>query len=86
MKVQQLDPEVLGRNLLGIVPASLKGKHSWPRSTVTDYIAVETLEDEFIKDLFKLPTMELVEKWYGGQMELLTYIARNSVFLKKDPD
>lgn len=86
MKFLQLDREKLGNSLVGIVPASVKGKHSWPRSTVVDYLDPELPEDEFIIDLFKLSTSELVEKWYGGEDEILNLIVKASVFSKKDID
>jgi hypothetical protein len=65
MRVFELDTELLGKRLLGIVPASHKAGHEWPKGT-TVYLDKSEPETEFICDLLNLSTKELVEKWYGG--------------------
>ncbi|MGG4200730.1 hypothetical protein [Peribacillus frigoritolerans] len=74
MKAYDLNPEKIGRRLLGLVPAAKQGDHSYPKSTAKDYLDHSDPETEFISDILNLPTQVLVDKWYGGDEAILNLL------------
>jgi len=63
-----LNLELLGAMLMRLPAASATMGHANPSATL-GYGTAEGSgpEAEFFRDVFKLSTDELVEKWYGGQ-------------------
>ncbi|MER2170930.1 MAG: hypothetical protein ABS938_09860 [Psychrobacillus psychrodurans] len=76
MKAEELDFSKVGSRLFGAPLASLQGHHKYLKSTFDDYISVDEddLEGEFVKDILTLSTPEIIDKWYGGTDEALTFI------------
>lgn len=76
MKVRELNPELIGKSLLGIPVASFHANHTYPKSTIKDYIDIQDddLEGQFVKDMLTLKTNEIIDKWYGGKESAMNLI------------
>ena len=67
--VFDIDPAHIGRVLVCLVAESANLGHEEPRNTL-HYGAPDGEPEaaQFVRDAFTLTTGELVEKWYGGQV------------------
>jgi hypothetical protein len=67
MKFTELVEKKLGGMLLRLPLTSHHAGHNKVQSIVKDYIEPgDSLEGQFIVDLFKSTTPEIIEKWFGG--------------------
>ncbi|WP_406944499.1 hypothetical protein ACJA3J_15105 [Halobacillus sp. SY10] len=69
MLISKLDEKRLAQQIARLPLASHQANHKWVRSTVNDYIlpSEDNLEGQYIVDLFKLTTPEIIEKWFDGE-------------------
>lgn len=66
MRINEINPEALGRLVIGSVYSAKQLGHNWVKSTVRDSMPTDVVEVEFLKDYLTLSTKEIIEKWYGG--------------------
>lgn len=65
--IADIDPEVLGRQLLAVPLAADVLGHRNPIETVRTYIHPGSVEGRFLCDLLTgASTDELLDRWYGG--------------------
>jgi hypothetical protein len=74
MKLNELDHHKLAQILLVTPLSSLHQKHSTIKETILEMNATEnSLEVEFINDLFCLSTDEVADKWYEGNDDIIVF-------------
>lgn len=74
MKISELDKDKVFQILLRTPLVSMQANHKHIKSTLRDYVFPNTLESEYVKDLFTLETDEIIEKWYGGKEQAGTLL------------
>jgi hypothetical protein len=76
MRVDELDPSVVGQLLLRLPLISMQLGHATPRNTRTYLEGAEEPEVRYVIDVLAgTPTEEIIEKWFGGQDEALRRVA-----------
>lgn len=72
--VFSLNLERLGAMLMRLPAESANLGHASLKATLWYGATDDSPEVEFFRDVFQLPTSELVEKWYGGQANASRFV------------
>ncbi|WP_142829040.1 hypothetical protein [Planococcus soli] len=69
MKIKDVQDDKLAVLLKQLPLASLQMGHKQVKGTVVDYLDVSnnSVEMEYVVDLFKMTTDELIKKWFDGE-------------------
>ena len=72
MKFSKLDDQKLVQVLLLAPVAALQNKQSMVKDAILDMnnSSEDSLEVEYINDLFSLSTDKIIDKWFGGQEDI----------------
>jgi hypothetical protein len=69
MKIKECNDAKLGLLLKNFPLVSIQLGHSKIQGAVQEYLdqCEDTVELEFVRDLFTLTVLEIIDKWYGGE-------------------
>ena len=78
MKFTEIDHQKLSKVLFQATLTAIQQQHKTVKHAMLDFESStkNTLEDEFIKDLFYLTTDEIADKWFGGKDNIGFYIKK----------
>lgn len=86
MDVRDCEDEKLGIMLKKIPLISMELGHTRAKDTIKDYIMPgNDVNAMFIKDLFTLTTVEVIDKWYGGEDNAYDLLSKLTDIIK-EPD
>lgn len=68
--VDALDALKVGQILISAGTAAALAGHTRPQSTMRDYVHPTCPEVAFVRDMFTCQTSEIVDVWYGGELEV----------------
>lgn len=82
--------EEIGKMLFNALPISVQCGHEHPKNTVLDYYRVGSNESkvsgmavDFLSDFFNMPGKSLIEKWIGGDSDVMMAWSEQALAAKR---
>jgi hypothetical protein len=68
-KFMELDRAMVGELIIRLPLMARQFGHEHVQGTLDDYYHPQTLEAEFVHDVFTNSTEEIIDKWFGGDAD-----------------